>query len=306
MKRLVMKRLVMMALALLLSVAWAQPNIVVSIHPYFDIVRQIAGEQATVVRILPVGASPHTFDPTPRDLRRIAEADLVVVNGGYGIDGWLLRLIDATGVQAPIVNIFDALDFANTRSQFYAFDEAQLDRPVDPYAAVNSHLWLDPVLMQEIVPILVEGVAAVDPENAELYRANGAALIADLAALHTALSEMLAPIAGAAFVPFHDAWPYFAERYGLDLIVEIEPFPGREPTPAYLQYALGLIEGSDARAIFSEPQLSRRPAEVVAENANLPLFMIDPLGGTPETNRYQDLMRHNARVLLEALGDEPR
>lgn len=297
------QRLMALTVAMLVSLAAAQPNIVVSIHPYFDIVRQIVGEQATVVRILPVGASPHTFDPTPRDLRRIAEADLVVVNGGYGIDGWLLRLIEATGVQAPIINIFEALDFVNTRSQFYTFDEAALERPVEPYAAVNSHLWLDPVLMQAIVPILVEGIAAVDPENAEVYRANGEALVADLAALHEELTATLAPIRGAAFVPFHDAWPYFAERYGLDLIVEIEPFPGREPTPAYLQYALGLIEGSGARAIFSEPQLSRRPAEVVAENAGLPLFMIDPLGGTPETDRYQELMRHNARVLVAALGD---
>jgi zinc transport system substrate-binding protein len=281
----------------------AQPNIVVSIHPYFDIVRQIAGETANVTRMLPVGASPHTFDPSPRDLRRIAEADLVIVNGGYGIDSWLLRLIDATGTQVPVINIFDALDFTNTRAEFYTFDEAQLDRPVDAYAAVNSHLWLDPVLMMQIVPILVESIAEADPDHAETYRARGEALIAELDALHQELTEIMAPIRGAAFVPFHDAWPYFAERYGLDLIVEIEPFPGREPTPAYLQYALGLIEGSDAQAIFTEPQLSRRPAEVVAENAGLPLYMIDPLGGTPETDSYQELMRHNAQVLVEALAD---
>lgn len=288
---------------LLSSFVSAQANIVVSIHPYFDIVRQIVGDTANVTRMLPIGASPHTFDPSPRDLRRIAEADLVIVNGGYGIDSWLLRLIDATGSQVPVVNIFDALDFANTHTEFYTFDEAELDRPVDAYAAVNSHLWLDPVMMIQIVPILVEGIAEADPDHAEIYRARGETLIAELDALHQELTEIMAPIRGAAFVPFHDAWPYFAERYGLDLIVEIEPFPGREPTPAYLQYALGLIEGSDARAIFSEPQLSRRPAEVVAENAGLPLYIIDPLGGTPETDSYQELMRHNARVLVQALAD---
>jgi ABC-type Zn uptake system ZnuABC Zn-binding protein ZnuA len=299
-----MKRiLLVLSLFAAATFAFAKPTVVVSIHPWYDITRQIALEHANVVRMLPPGASPHTFDPTPRDLRRITEADLVIVNGGYGIDGWLLRLIEATGTRVPIINIFDELDFANTRAQFYAFDEADLGRPVEPYAPVNSHLWLDPVLIQAVVPIIADGLAALDPANTEAYRANGEALVAELAALHEELTALLEPIRGAAFVPFHDAWPYFAERYGLDLIVEIEPFPGREPTPAYLQYALGLIEGSGAKAIFTEPQLSVRPAEVVAESAGLPLYTIDPLGGTPETDRYQDLMRHNARVLLEALQE---
>ncbi len=168
---------------------------------------------------------------------------------------------------------------------------------------MNSHLWLDPVLVQEVVPIIAEGLAELDPANAEAYRANAEVLVAELQALHEELVATLEPIRGAAFVPFHDAWPYFAERYGLDLIVEIEPFPGREPTPAYLQYALGLIEGSGAKAIFTEPQLSLRAAEVVAESAGLPLYTLDPLGGTPETERYQELMRQNARVLVEALRD---
>jgi ABC-type Zn uptake system ZnuABC Zn-binding protein ZnuA len=299
-----MKRiLLLLSLFAAATFAFAKPTVVVSIHPWYDITRQIALEHANVVRILPPGASPHTFDPTPRDLRRITEADLVIVNGGYGIDGWLLRLIEATGTRVEIVDIFDALDFANTRAQHYAFDEAELDRPVDPYAPVNSHLWLDPVLVQAVVPVVAEGLAELDPENAEAYRANAEALMAELEALHEELMATLEPIRGAAFVPFHDAWPYFAERYGLDLIVEIEPFPGREPTPAYLQYALGLIEGSGAKAIFTEPQLARRPAEVVAESAGLPLYTLDPLGGTPERERYQDLMRQNARVLVEALRD---
>jgi ABC-type Zn uptake system ZnuABC Zn-binding protein ZnuA len=299
-----MKRiLLLLSLFAAATFAFAKPTVVVSIHPWYDLTRQIALEHANVVRMLPPGASPHTFDPTPRDLRRITEADLVIVNGGYGIDGWLLRLIEATGTRVEVVDIFDALDFANTRALYYAFDEAELERPVDPYAPVNSHLWLDPVLVQEVVPVIAEGLAELDPANAEAYRTNAEALVADLQALHEELTATLEPIRGAAFVPFHDAWPYFAERYGLDLIVEIEPFPGREPTPAYLQYALGLIEGSGAKAIFTEPQLSLRAAEVVAESAGLPLYTLDPLGGTPETERYQELMRQNARVLVEALRD---
>ena len=114
---------------------------------------------------------------------------------------------------------------------------------------------------------------------------------------------MLEPLQGAAFVPFHDAWPYFARRFGLNLVVEIEPAPGREPSPAYIADALSLIKGSGAKAIFSEARVTQAaPAEVVAESAGLPLYILDPLGGGEETQSYADLMRYNARTLVTALG----
>ena len=291
--------------ALLTSVVAAKPTVVVSIHPYYDLTRQIAGDHAEVMRVLPPGASPHTFDPTPRDVARIAGADLVVVNGGYGVDGWLLELVEATGVAAPITNIFDELDFRQVQSELYEAGAARdaEEREASRYAPINSHLWLDPLLLIDVVAIISEALQEVDGANAEAYQANAAQLIGELESLHADLSEMLEPLRGAAFVPFHDAWPYFAERYGLNLVVEIEPFPGREPSPSYIQYALALIEDTGAKAIFTEPQLPKRPAEVVAENAGLPLYTIDPLGGTAEAGSYVELMLSNARTLLKALSE---
>ncbi len=114
---------------------------------------------------------------------------------------------------------------------------------------------------------------------------------------------MLRSIRGAAFVPFHDAWPHFAARYGLDLVVEIEPFPGREPGPRYVAQALELIRDSGAKAIFNEAQLNPRPAEVVAESAGVEIYTLDPLGGSAGKETYQELLRYNAGVLLEALAE---
>jgi zinc transport system substrate-binding protein len=337
---------IFLTLLLLLGLSAARPTVITSIHPLFDLTRQVAGEHAEVVRLLPPGLSPHTFDPAPRDVARIAQADLIVMNGGYGIDDWLLGLIEASGSAAPIVNLFEALDFDPVETDHdhehghegephdhgedhhdndhrdhehesdHAHGEDHLEDDHDhahgedhddwhdhAHGPVNSHLWLDPVLMAQAVPLIAEALSEVDPENADAYVANAERLVAELEALDRELRETLAPLQGEAFVPFHDAWPYFARRYGLDLVVEIEPFPGREPSPAYLRYALGEIEASGARAIFTEPQLSRRPAEVVAESAGLPLYTMDPVGGTAETESYADLLRFNARVLLEALGE---
>jgi zinc transport system substrate-binding protein len=275
---------------------FARPSVVVSIHPLYDLVRQVAGADADVVRILPVGASPHVFDPTPRDVARLARADLAITVGG--LDLWLRDLLDAAGGSAlrlelltlPAVQALLLRDFPDLA-------------PADPSSAIawNAHLWLDPRTVAAALPDVAAALAAVDPDRAEAYRSRAAALAEDLAVLDAELAATLAPVAGAAFVPFHDAWPYFAARYGLDLIVEIEPFPGREPSPAYLGMALRLVRESGARAIFSETQLNRRPAEVVADEAGVALFELDPLGGAPDRATYQELLRWNARVLLEGL-----
>jgi ABC-type Zn uptake system ZnuABC Zn-binding protein ZnuA len=279
--------------------AAARPQVVVSIHPVFDLVRQIAGEDADVRRILAPGVSPHVFDPTPRDVARLLGADLVVLNGA--LDLWLRNLVEASGSKAPVVEV---IGFAAVRERLAADFPDLVDLAASAGGVTigfNPHVWLDPLLMASAVPDLAEALAAVDPANAERYRERGVRLVAELEALHAELVEALAPIAGAPFVPFHDAWPYFAARYRLDLIVEIEPFPGREPSLAYLRMALALIRGSGASIVFSETQLERRPAEVVAAEAGVRLAELDPLGGLPGRESYQDLLRYNSRILLENL-----
>ncbi len=279
------------------GLACARPSVVVSIHPLFDLVRDVAGEHADVVRVLPAGASPHTFDPTPRDVGRIVAADLVVFNGA--LDLWLRELVEASGSRAPLVEVI-----ADERVQAVLRDTFPDLVAVDAGGAVvgfNPHVWLDPLVMREAATLVAEALAAVAPDQADAFAANAARLREELLALDAELRETLAPVRGAAFVPFHDAWPYFAARYGLDLIVEIEPFPGREPSPAYLRYALDKIRDSGASAVFSEVQLNRRPAEVVADEAGVALFELDPLGGLGGRDRYAELLRANAAVILEAL-----
>ena len=289
-----MKRTLFLCLALASTAAWAQPTVTVvtSVHPYAALIQEIAGQDATVVQLLPSGASPHTFDPTPQDVIKVADADLVVFNGV--LDEWLTDLVAASGTDAPVLEVMTELDFKPV-----AGDDKTSEKALE---GVNPHIWLDPVLMKQAVPLIVDQLVNIDPEHATDYQANGKKVVEELGTLTNELQKMLAPLKGAAFVPFHDAWPYFARRFGLDLVVEIEPAPGREPSPAYIADALSLIKGSGAKAIFSEPELPARPAEVVAENAGLPLYILDPLGGSKETQSYAELMRYNARTLVTALG----
>lgn len=277
--------------------AQSRPSVVVSLHPIYDLVRQIAGDEVEVTRLLPPGASPHTFDPKPSDAMRIARADLLVINGG--LDLWLRDLLLASGSGAPILEIIAIPDVLAALHEDFP-DLVPRDASGN-YLSFNTHVWLDPVVMSAALPAIASALAGVAPDHETLFVERAAALAADLLRLDMELSQLTAPTVGQAFVPFHDAWPYFAARYGLDLVVEIEPFPGREPSVAYLRAALALIEDSGARALFTESQLNRRPAEVLAEDAGLPLYEMDPLGGVAGRETYQELLRFNARVVLEAL-----
>jgi ABC-type metal ion transport system, periplasmic component/surface adhesin len=162
-------------------------------------------------------------------------------------------------------------------------------------------VWLDPTRMITITRALADALAAEDPAQANAIQQRADAYIRELEVLDAEIAELLAPYEGAAFIPFHDAWPYFAERYGLQLVMEIEPFPGREPTARQLAAAIAIIEEYGATAIFSEVQLPDRPAQVLADEAGVALGILDPLGGSEARPTYHDLVRYNAQVIADTL-----
>ena len=279
-------RLLLALVALLLgATAWARPTVVATLHPYASVIEQIAGDRVNVVQLLPSGASPHTFDPTPSQAAALGGAALVVMNGG--VDDWARRLVTAAAPGTPLLVVTERLHY----------------QPIQGSGGVgaNPHVWLDPSLMASAVPMLVSALASVDPRDAATFRGNGAAVVRSLTTLDQALSKMLAPLRGAPFVPFHDGWPYFARHFGLDLVATVEPTPGREPSPRYIAEAVATIRRVHAKAVFDERQLNPRPAQVVAEAAGVPLVTLDPLGSKGQS--YQDLMRANAEAIAKALGN---
>ena len=338
--------LLLAALSLAVS-AHAQPRVVVSIEPYRDAVQRLLGDDATVDVLLPPGASPHAYDPTPRQVAGLADADLVIVNGG--LDAWVLTMVDALGGEVPVFIAIESLPLRELVTSDHEHDHADDDHLDDDHADedhadedhadedhadddhgdddhgdddhaaddhgdeeraddvpagyddVNPHVWLDPVHMRTVVAAIAERLSELVPEHADEIAERSATYLAELDALDAEIARMLAPVAGAPFVPFHDAWPYFAAHFGLDLIIEIEPFPGREPTARELAQAIETIERAGAVAVFSEVQLPERPAQVLADEANVRLGVLDPIGGAPGRQSYAELLRYNAAVILEAL-----
>ncbi|MEX2541386.1 MAG: metal ABC transporter substrate-binding protein [Trueperaceae bacterium] len=302
-------RLTVATLLLLVGgLSHARLTVVASLAPYGNLVEQIVDGRADVLVMLPPGASPHTFEPTPRMAATLAGADLVVLNGS--LDEWLHDLVAAANARVPVVEALELLDEeleaigldddhepGEDSSESAVLGDAKSG--AHAHAGHNPHIWLDPVLLGTVVLSLGDKLAELDPTNDSFYRMRAGALRDELTELDRELRQTLAPLAGAPFIPFHDAWPHFARRYDLDLLLEIEPFPGREPSPRYLATAIGIIRESGAPAIFTETGLNDRPARVLADEAGVELYSLDPLGATGE--RYQDLMRRNAGVIADAL-----
>lgn len=280
-------------------------SVVVTLQPWASLAEAVGGEHVDVVTLLPPGASPHSFDPSPSAAVALARADVIIMNGG--LDDWLLRLLDATASDARRITMLDTVDL-DVLSTDASHDEAGSHGPDHDgghdHSGVNSHVWLDPVAAVRAVHAVAEEFSALDPAHREAFVANAGHVEARLLDLDEELRSVLRPFAGAGIVQFHDAWSHFAQRYGLEIIATLEPFPGREPSAAYLASTIEAITAAGVNVIFSEGQLSDRSARVVAESAGVGLVVLDPLGGAPGPDDYFELLAWNAGRIADALkGD---
>ncbi len=298
-----------------LSNTFAQ-KIITTIHPYYSLVEQIAPE-AEVIRLLPVGLSSHSLDPTPSIVADLATADFVVLNGI--IDEWVHDAVRTTNPKAKVIEIFELVvtkpiragDRGNYNSQDsgeYKANNKQSSKAevIDPYSSgssrINPHIWLDPILMMSATLIIADQLAQIDQANANNYLANAQELNESLLNLNKELEEMLRPVRGTAFVPLHDAWRYFARRYHLNLVIEIQPLQGQPFTAIHLSNVLKEIEKVEVKALFSEVQLPRHTSEVILELTKIKkLAFLDSIGGGAETKNYQEFLHYNARIILETL-----
>jgi zinc transport system substrate-binding protein len=167
--------------------------------------------------------------------------------------------------------------------------------------ATDPHVWLDPERMRLIVRAVAEELGKADSPHALDYRKRSSEIDASLAALDTEVETRTKALKTRGFVTFHGSFQYFAERYKLDIIAVIEPYPGSQPSGAYIGKVLDVIKSKNVPALFSEPQLDSRPAKVLSDEAKIPLGVLDPVGGGPETDSYEKMIRFDVTQLEKHL-----
>jgi zinc transport system substrate-binding protein len=301
------------------SAAAEKLPVAASIIPLGDFCRQLGGDRLDVQVLIPPGASPHTFEPTPAAVRKFSRARLVVMVGAH-LEPWAARFLQTGARAGVLVEAVAGLDLIQdaeeaspaqhpvtpVRQDGHAHSKAELSRQHQGHdhrhLGGNPHVWLDPVLAQDICRRLAAALIAVDPDHRQLYETNLAAYLSQLESLHQEMAQTIGGFRIKDYVDFHPAFAYLAKRYGLRHAGSIETSPGREPTPRHLRKMVEAVRRSGMRVVFTEPQFDPKIARVIAQEAGVRTLTLDPLGGRPPYgNNYLQLMRHNLAVLQEAM-----
>ena len=283
--------LVMVVAGLLLSGAKAAEKplrIVSTFLPGYCIAANVAGDLAQVENLLPGTVSLHDYQLTPADLRKIASADVIVVNG-LGMESFLDKAIANTGPETAgkIVRLSDGI-------------EGELIRDNGVF---NPHIWLDPRLAMLGVSNVVKKLQTRDSGHGQQYEKNAGSYLERLRALDASIEKTLEPVRDVSFVTYHNAFPYFVRRYGLKLAGVVERVPEVGPSPKEMSQLLETIRERKAHAIFTEPAEGTRLARQIASDTNMKVAELDPLEtGQLEPRGYEEGLRRNAQALRKILG----
>lgn len=263
-----------------------------------DIAQNVAGDRFEVRSIVPLETDPHAFQPSPSDMRAVAAADLVIVNGG-NLEG---PLLDALAAADGSVRLVSASEGLKNRTP-------QPGEPPLEKGGVDPHFWLDPKLAVTYVENIRDAFSAADPQGAREYQANAAAYIDELLALDAEIRAQVArlPAESRKLVMNHASHGYYADAYGFTIVGTLIPSAGtsESPTARQLSDLTRAIKRAGARAIFVElgddPSLARQIAtetgiEVVDDLRDHSLTGPDGVAPT-----YLDMLRYNTRRIVEAL-----
>ncbi|MEO6323468.1 MAG: metal ABC transporter substrate-binding protein [Thermoanaerobaculia bacterium] len=263
-----------------------RPVAAATIAPLSDFVSRVAGSGWEIRTVVPPGTSPHVFEPTPRHVRQLAEARLLVTVG-FEYDTWARRLVEASASRATVH------DAGLSLGELGSVGLSEQER--DP------HWWLAPELAARALGPIAERFVALDPGGAAGYRARAKESARDFRSLEHEIAATLLPVRGRAFLSAHPAWSYFASSFGLREIGSLEPVPGREASPLELKSLIDTARREKLIALFTEPQFPISAARVVADDAGLRLLTLDPIGGVAGRTTYTELMSYNASVFLSGL-----
>jgi ABC-type Zn uptake system ZnuABC Zn-binding protein ZnuA len=263
-------------------------KVVASIELFADLIRPVAGERAEVVVLVPAGADPHTYEPVPSKIVDISEADLVLING-LGLEETLLGVIEnnvRSGVR--IVEMSAGLPVLQGEEQ----------------GTGNPHLWLNVRYAMHYVETARDALIQADPEGESVYGANAQAYLAELADLDSQVEQDIAsiPAERRKLVTFHDAFPYLAERYGLELVGVVVRSPGQEPSAGEVADLTNTIEDQNVPAVFAEPQFSARVLDLAAKDAGVEVCTLYSDAFGDGVDSYVKLMQFNASELVRCLG----
>lgn len=277
----------------------AEPvKVVVSIHPLYDITKQIGKDKVIIKTLLPPAASPHTFEPTPKQMMELHDAK-IFIKIGAGLEFWADRIVKAASNKNLIV-----VNLSKDMPLIYGMHKHEHEHKHEHAGQVpDPHFWLDPVLTKKIVDKIANTLIKTDAPNKKFYADNAEIYKKQIDKLNEEIIQKVGTFKTKGYVTFHPAWNYFSKRYGLRVIGVIEEAPGREPAPGDVARIIKDLKKSDIRVVFAEPQFNPKIVEAIAKEANAKVLFLDPIGASnaPDRDTYIKLIRYNLSQMEKAM-----
>ncbi|MDQ2993039.1 MAG: metal ABC transporter substrate-binding protein [Candidatus Eremiobacteraeota bacterium] len=258
--------------------------VVTSFSTLNSFVEAVGGSRVSVQNLVPIGASPENYQPTPQDVAALSQAQLLVVNGA-GIEAWLGKtLSNAQNAKLHTIVCTDGL----------------------PVRIGNPHLWMDPEYAKLYVAKVRDGLIALDPPHAAEYRTNALAYDTKLDELSASIRKQIATIPPAQrnMIVFHNAWLYYNVRFGIKTVGVIEINPGQDPNPQQIARLVDLAKRYHVRAVFSEPEYSAKLAQSLAASAGIRVvsdLYDDSVGQNAKAHDYLSMMQYDTGTIVAAL-----
>ncbi len=284
------------------SIASAQIKVVATTPDLAAIAREIGGGAVTVTALAKATEDPHFVDAKPSHIVTLNRAD-VLIDGGAELElGWLPPLLESarnSRISAGAPGRIVASTGIRMMEVPSSFDRSK----GDVHSLGNPHFVLDPVDAKIVAANIATHLRQVAPKSASVFAANLAKFNANVDAKTAEWQKQLAPYRGANIVTYHKDFLYFANRFGLKIVEELEPKPGIAPSPAHLASVIGTMKSQNARVILVQPYQNRKTAETVARRTGAKVLdMPQQPGARPGTSTYIDTMDNLVRTLAAGLA----
>lgn len=266
-----------------------------------EVLSEVGGDEINLTMLLPLGADPHSYEPTPQDVRTLAGAHVVFING-LGLEVFLERMLEAAGGQAVAVSLSEGIEpLTLGEGTDHEADEHE-------HGGLDPHVWLDPLNMVHWAENAASALAALDPERAEGYRQRAAAYTARLLALDERIRaevETLRPEA-RRLVTDHEELGYFAARYGFEVVGAVIPAysSAAEATAQDLASLVSTIRELRVPAVFVSSAVNPALAARVAQDTGtrlVTLYAHSLTAASGPAPTYVDLMEYNVRAIVSGL-----
>jgi zinc/manganese transport system substrate-binding protein len=272
-----------------------------------DLAANVGGERVRVTSLLKPGVDAHDYEPSPADIEAIARADLVLKNG-VGLEEWLDDTIESSGFDGPVV---DTSQGVKLREGGHAEEAEAGEEHAGEAEEHDPHIWQNPRNAQVMAANIERGLAAADPEGAEVFAANLAAYTRQLQALDAEVERQIASLANKKVVTNHDAFGYYLDRYGLELVGSVIPSfdTSAELSGRDIRDLVARIRATRVKAIFTETSLPPKAAETIGPETGVKVVVgedalygdaLGPPGSDGDT--YLKMIRHNTATIVGNLS----